>query len=133
MSSADTFLLFELMTSSEKQEVKELLDRSSSNSLGTFYVKTAVLKIICEFFNKMKGQDLLKAHSMPVHALMCEVEKYLIRQSAGKLPNLKELGKRFSISESTLKRHFKKRFGVTISTYFTEKKMQRGLLVEHNK
>jgi two-component system response regulator YesN len=58
------------------------------------------------------------------NSVICEVEQYLNSHIKGKLPVLKALAQKFSISESTLKRQFKKRLGVNISNYFINKKME---------
>jgi two-component system response regulator YesN len=47
----------------------------------------------------------------------------LCKRITGPLPDTKELAQQFFMSESTLKRKFKKRFGLSMSTYFIIKKM----------
>lgn len=118
----ESFLLFESMAESEKKLVEELLEISWKKSLGTFYIKSIVLKIISDFFSKRKETySGNKSHSV---GSIAEVEKFLNHHLAGTLPNLKTIAHQFSFSESTLKRHFKKKYGVNISTYFKQKKLE---------
>jgi len=103
-----------------------LLDRSWEKSLGTFYVKAVVLNVVYNFFDKVKEGEPLRIGNMHLDAVITEVEKYLLTQITGKLPNLKKLAALFSISQSTLKRHFTSRYGMTMSAYFTKKKMENA-------
>jgi AraC-like DNA-binding protein len=60
------------------------------------------------------------------------VEKWLCEHVTKEFPGTKVLAQQFTVSESTLKRHFRKKFGMTISAYVTSKKMQyaKGLVSE---
>ena len=118
-----SFSLLESMNGSEKEAVQELLNASSKKSFGLFYVKCQILKIACDFFYKIREREIF-TNNPCLDALMSEVEAYLCNHHTGQLPNLKDLAHHFSISESTLKRHFKKRYGVNLSTYFYQNKMK---------
>ena len=111
------------MNASEKKLVEELLNVSWKKSLGSFYIKSSILKIISDFFYKIKERKTfgLTGSSGDIITM---VENYLNNHLTEPLPNLKDLSSRFSISESTLRRHFKERYGMNISTWFTCKKMQ---------
>ncbi len=134
IDTTEPFLLPECMTLSEKKLIQELLEHSWEKSLGSFYIKSAVLKIISDFFYKIKDRETFNI-SNHLNSSISEVEKYLVQNVTGALPNLKELAGKFCISESTLKRHFKKNYGVNISTYFIYKKMEyaRQLMQEQKK
>jgi AraC-like DNA-binding protein len=131
-TTSSSLLLFESMTTTEKKSIIELFDDSWKKSLGSFYIKTALLKIISDFFYRIKERESFSANT--VDTVVIEVEKYLCNNLGGMLPNLKELGDKFCISESTLKRHFKKKYGVNMSTYFINKKMEYAcsLIQEEN-
>ena len=125
-------LLLEAMTSSDKMFIEELFDASLNKKLGTFYVKSAALKIVWDFFLKLKKEKC--SDNPSIGTSIIQIEKYLTSHLTGSLPNLKDLAQEFSISESTLKRHFKRRHGVNMSAYFHYKKMEYAhQLISENK
>lgn len=133
INSTNEFSLLESMSVSEKKMMEELLEESWKKSLGTFYIKSAVLKIVCDFFYKLKEkQGLNLTEASPVASIL-DIEKYLCDQILSPMPNLKDLANKFLMSESTLKRHFKKRYGVNMSNYFITKKMEYAKEVMENK
>jgi AraC-like DNA-binding protein len=129
------FSLVESMSVSEKKIIEELVENSWERPLGSFYIKSSVLNIVCDFFYKLKEKEdpnLAPASSI---ASLTKIEKYLSGQILSSLPNLKELSGKFNMSESTLKRHFKKRYKTTMSNYFNKKKMEyaQQLMSRENK
>jgi AraC-like DNA-binding protein len=134
ISSAASFPIFESMNTSEKKQIHELLDRSGEKWFGTFYIKAAVLDVVYNFFQKIRDVEDVQTTNFHLDTVLTEVEKYLCSHITGKLPNLKGIANRFSISESTLKRHFAKHFGRTMSAYFTMRKMEYAekLMQERN-
>jgi AraC-like DNA-binding protein len=128
------FSLLGSMTASEKKLVTELLKVSGKGSLGSFSIKCGVLKMISDFFLKLKERDTLTANYSCLEASIIKIEAFLSSQLRGRLPKMKDLEKEFAISASTLKRHFKKRFGENISTYFIRKKLDyaRNLIEEQH-
>jgi hypothetical protein len=123
ISVTKSFSLLESMNSSEKKLVQDLLDVSWKKSLGSFYIKFSVLKIISDFFYKIRERNTFSLND-PWFDTITKVEEYLNNHLTGAFPNLKDLAYKFSISESTLRRHFKKRYGVNMSTYFACKKAE---------
>jgi AraC-like DNA-binding protein len=122
--TSDCLLLLESMTTSEKKLILELFHDSWKKSLGSFYIKTVLFKIISDFFYRIKERDSFSINKLNVDATIIEIEKYLCNNLREMLPNLKDLAEKFSLSESTLKRHFRKKYGVNMSTYFINKKME---------
>lgn len=130
-----SFSLLQSMTSSEKKFIHDLLEASWEKTLGSFYIKSAVLKIISDFFYTIKQRETLNTNNISMDISMVEVERYLRHHLTRPLPNLKDLARKFSVSESTLKRRFKKKYGVNMSTYFIKKKMEyaQRLINEKNR
>jgi AraC-like DNA-binding protein len=119
----ESFLFFDSMNASEKKLVQELFDVSWKKSLGSFYIKSTILKIISDFFHKIKERKSF-ALTGSGDDIITMIENYLNNHLAEPLPDLKDLAPRFGISASTLRRHFKERNGMNISTYFICKKME---------
>jgi len=130
----ESISMLDSMDASEKKIVQELLDLSWKKSLGSFYIKSCVLKIVSDFFYKIKERETFSINNFVLDTLITKVEKYLTNDFTGTLPNLKDLADKFSLSESTLKRHFKKTYGVNMSSYFISKKMEyaRDLILQSN-
>ncbi len=133
LNTIESCSILESMTSSEKKVIQELLEASWEKSFGSFYIKSAVLKIVCDFFYKLKAKQTFNKSNVSPGTSIVEVERYLCDHLLLPLPNLKHLAGKFSVSEPTLKRHFKKRYGVNMSTYFTKKKMEYAQQLMHEK
>jgi AraC-like DNA-binding protein len=133
LALTDTFPLLECMTASETKDVHSLFDASSKTSLGSFYIKSGVLKIISDCFNKLKQRKTSSFPNMCHGAFIDVAERYLGNNLSGPLPDLKELAKKLCVSESTLKRHFKKKHGRNMSSYFIRKKMDQANFLMNEK
>ncbi|MFN2457837.1 MAG: helix-turn-helix domain-containing protein [Chitinophagaceae bacterium] len=119
------FVLIESIFSSEQDIISDLFENLISNPLGSIFIRSGVLNIASDFFSKIKQRrnlNLFNSYAYRGNAI-AEIEKLLTQSLCGTLPNLKDLSRKFSMSESTLKRHFKKIYGTNIYTYFLEKKM----------
>jgi AraC-like DNA-binding protein len=124
-NSENPFVVFESFTSSEQQVLNELFQNTTSNHLGLITIRAGALNLSSDFFNKVKERQnlgLFTSYAYRGNAI-AEIEKILTENICGTLPNLKELSGKFSMSESTLKRHFRRMYGTNIHAYFIEKKM----------
>lgn len=132
--AADMLSLTGSMSLSERKLVEEMINTRWQKHFGTFYIKSAVLKIISDFFHRLKERDTLPITNPCPKPSITEVEQYLSERITGPLPDLKALAHQFSMSECTLKRQFKKRYGINMSTYFIRKKMEyaRQMMQEKN-
>ena len=122
--NASSFPLLGSMTSADKNLVTRLLEISGKHSLGSLNIKCGVLKLISDFFLKLKERDAITSSYGCEDESVNKVEHYLMTQLSGRLPKVKDLGKQFSISGSTLKKCFKKKFGENISSYFIRRKLE---------
>jgi AraC-like DNA-binding protein len=131
--AAESFPLLEYMNASEKKLVLELIG-SSENAFGSFYIKSCVLKLISDFFIKVKEREDVSFGTNHVDALLAEIEKELCDHVTGKMPKLEHIASKYRLSLSTLKRQFAKKFGVNLFRYFISKKMEyaRRLINEEN-
>lgn len=133
LDTTASFSLLESMSISEKGMIQELLDASWEKAFGSFYIKSVVLKIIYDFFSTLSEKQTFNTNDVLPCTAITEVEKYLHDHISGPLPNLKNLADKFVISESTLKRRFKRRHGVNMSTYFLHKKIEYAKQIMENK
>jgi AraC-like DNA-binding protein/FixJ family two-component response regulator len=120
------------ITQEERKVLEELLHGVVSQQyITSFHIKTVVLKLMCDFLYRIKGEQPSEENS-GIRGTLDKVEQYLDQHITKEFAGTKALAEQFSISESTLKRHFRKKYGVTISAYITSKKMQyaRGLVGE---
>jgi AraC-like DNA-binding protein len=126
IDSPETFALIEYMNDSEKRQVQELVGNSLKKSTGSFYLKSTILKIISDFFTKIRERESLSINNHKQAVLINEAEKLLCSYSNRTMPCLKELSCKYDLSESTIKRYFKKRHGTTMYNYFINKKMEHA-------
>jgi AraC-like DNA-binding protein len=120
--SPESFSLIDSMNSSQKILIEELLNELWRTALGTFYIKTSVLNLVSDFFYKLKEK---KFPRYPISGIpVTEIEKDLRNNLLEPLPDLRKMADLFFMSESTMKRHFKKQYGMNMSTYFMREKMK---------
>jgi AraC-like DNA-binding protein len=134
IDTSQPFSLLECMDATERKTVQELLANSWKKPFGTFYIKASVLKIVSDFFYRIKDRETLSFNNYCLDTLVVEVKNHLVEHLTGSMPDLKLLASKFSVSDSTLKRHFRKKYGVNMSTYFFQKKMEyaRQLMRDDN-
>jgi AraC-like DNA-binding protein len=99
------------------------LSATNEQRFRSFYIKTVALQLVCDFLHRLKDEQSFMKMNSP-QATPDEVEQWLCEHVTKEFPGTKVLAQQFTVSESTLKRHFKKKFGMTISAYLTGKKMQ---------
>jgi AraC-like DNA-binding protein len=113
----------EMMNGDEKKWLGTIIGTVKNTPYKTFYIKSRAIKAISDLFQKLiVRSDLLMSNGQPRDRLM-EIEQHLCSNIAAPLPDLKALAQQFHMSESTLKRKFKERYGVNMSAYFSKKKM----------
>lgn len=115
--------LFQNMKQDERTVLENILNSSRQQQLRLLNIKAVALKLTCDFLYTLKTEQPFHGRT-GMHGIIDEVELYLCAHVTKKFAGTKALAEQFSISESTLKRQFKKKFGVTISAYLTKKKMQ---------
>lgn len=121
--ATENIIISDAMTSAEKEQIEELFNLSKENQFGTFYVRTAVLKIMIDFLRDLDVERFIKVNTT-IRSTIDEAKNYLRKHVATGIPDLKALAKELSLSESTLKRQFKKHTGLTMSAFFIQSKME---------
>lgn len=117
------FEAFRRMTPEERSTLEELIQGAEKNHFRAFYTKAVALQVVGDFLFRLKEEQLFLSRNALQNTLK-EVRQWLCEHITKEFSGTRALAKKFSISESTLKRHFRKKFGVTISAYITSKKMQ---------
>lgn len=130
--ATDPFIFFESYSHCEETLINSLYGREA-RLIGKFFYHSKAFNIVTEFFTKIADRRSL--HSGPdlyYEQTMIDIEKKLIENLANVMHNAGKLAQEFGLSESTMKRYFKRRYGKNIYRYFLEKKMNlaRELLEE---
>lgn len=121
---SDRMTFAETVSAAEKLWLAETIKASAHTVCKTFFIKSAALKVITSVFEKFSRNPDFLTSTQSCQTQMNQVEQLLISKVQDPLPNLKELAQQFFMSESTLKRKFKQRFGLSMSVYFLQKKME---------
>lgn len=128
------FVVFESLNNNEKMVISNLFQNKYHQSFGKFFFRSKALNLLTEFFLKMHCRISSQRGTALYHEQqIINAEKKLMNNLQGGLPDIKSLATELSISESTLKRYFKKIYGKNIYEYYLEKKMihARQLLDMH--
>src|SRR5215218_2369063 len=116
--------LMQFMTIAEKKRIVDLIASTPKKFGGSFFVKSAILKIVSDFFLKIQTQKIPGPNNCPKQKTLADIKDLVEAQIREGSLNVKKLAHQFCKSESTLKRHFKKVYGINIAGYFTLKKME---------
>jgi AraC-like DNA-binding protein len=118
-------VFFETFSIDDYRMVSEIMEKVLNNEWDIIFFKSRVLTLMGEVLKNIFNKKSTESGRTPVHAdLMMEVEKKLNSILHEKLPNLKEIAKEFSMSDSTLKRQFKQVYGKAVYEYYLYKKME---------
>lgn len=106
--------------------LEDMQDLMSKNRGDPFYARTKTLSILHDIFRRLQTiqSSDKKEGNIQLHAKMLAVEKILDEYLDKNLPSIKTIAKQVALSESTLKRNFKKVYGVSIYEFYLKKKMQ---------
>ncbi|HZI54330.1 MAG TPA: AraC family transcriptional regulator, partial [Chitinophagaceae bacterium] len=119
----DRITIKEMMSGDEKKWLGKLIGAVQNMPYKTFYIKSGALKAVSDLFQSIIVRpDLFITNGHPRDRIT-EIEQYLCNNITAPLPDLKVLAQQFCMSESTLKRKFKERYGLNMSAYFHNKKM----------
>src|SRR5215218_8206581 len=108
-------LLLGSMTVEDKKRVADLVIGCSKKQLELFHIKSAVLKITSDFFKKVQSEELVSLQNCAEQHIL-DIRKFFLANDNGFKPDIKTLAAHFAVSESTIKRYFKKQYGTTLST-----------------
>lgn len=137
LKAPSSAFFFESYNALEEKMIHDIYASLDARHFGSLFIKSRVWTIINEFITKAAERRSLLA---PVHVDVYEerirlVESRLIQCLDTSLPSTKKLAREFALSESTLKRSFKRKYGMSVSNYYLDKKMiyARQLIHEKNK
>lgn len=105
------------------EDMQELMSKGRGDP---FYARTKTLSILHDIFRRLQHVQTgdKNDNNLLLHTKMLTVEKILDEYLDKNLPSLKEIAKQVTLSESTLKRNFKKVYGISIYEFYLKKKMQ---------
>ncbi len=115
-------------SNSEEIEAKELFKEVNSFQ-SLLLIKSHVYDLIYRILftvAKLKKDSKAKELTTNYSMLVKEVEKIINLSLKTNMPSITEIAKRLFVSESTLKRQFKKVYGVNIYHYYLEMKMKKA-------
>jgi AraC-like DNA-binding protein len=105
------------------EDMQELM---STDRGDPFYARAKTLSLLHDIFRRLQAiqPDDKKESTVQLHTKMLAVEKILDEYLDKNLPPIKTIAQQVSLSESTLKRNFKKVYGISIYEFYLKKKMQ---------
>lgn len=134
-ASAEPFVLFESLSLLERKISENLFDNQENKGLGKFCWRSRAMNLVTAFFLKIAERPSLQPDAINHKEQIAVVEKQLLENIYKGLPDIKTMAQKASVSESLLKRYFRKIYGKNIYSYFQEKRMvcAKQLLTEKNK
>lgn len=105
------------------EDMHELINSGRGDA---FFAKTKTLSLLHDIFRRLQDVPTgdKKENIERLQAKMLTVEKILDEYLDKNLPSIATIAKQVALSESTLKRNFKKVYGISIYEFYLKKKMQ---------
>jgi len=131
---ADPFVLFESFSLVERKVNESLFAYMDQREFGKFFWRSRVLNLVTAFFSRIA--DRRSVHNDAAHKeQIAAVQQQLVENIYKGLPDIGTMAKNADVSESLLKRYFRKIYGENIYSYYQEKRMicAKRLLTEKNK
>lgn len=130
--SAPGSLVLESITRDDKYLLQEL-ERHIMNTAAPhdFFIRHHTLSLVISFLEKIFLKDPAGLFGPVLFPQMTAVREKVAEYIYGKLPTLRNLAREFALSESSLQRHFKLAFGVTVYEYYLEIKMKKAFELLH--
>jgi AraC-like DNA-binding protein len=126
MKQDGPFVLVKRLSKYEMIHIKEFFNHALATST-TLLIRAYTYYFLHQSFDHITNKRLTVEVSRPhtnYEELIAEVENKIIQSIRSQIPCIKELAKECYLSESTLKRYFKKAFGKNIYEYYLTKKME---------
>jgi AraC-like DNA-binding protein len=121
------FVMFESLTQIEERVISSLFQSQDQRSFGKFFFRSKALNVMIEFFLKIRGRiSSLHGTTLYHEKQITAAERKLMQNLDKGLPDIRLIASELSISESTLKRYFKRVYGKNMYEYFLEKKMAQA-------
>jgi AraC-like DNA-binding protein len=126
-----SFILSKLCSTSVLMSVNKLFDALTATNDQQLQVNAVATSLVVEFLHKALNSNIPVAQgSNDAHFLkVMEAEVILQAHLQKNLPCVSDIAQLVSLSESTLKRHFKVIFGKSLYEYYLEKKMNLAKLL----
>jgi AraC-like DNA-binding protein len=112
------------MDQNERQQVERIIANTELAQFQFFHLKAAVHNLLTDLFRKFNQIPSKKLTAKPVEDAIETAKNVLLENLRTSLPELNKLAARLGKSESTLKRQFKKRYGVSMSAFYYAEKMR---------
>ena len=117
------------ITARHRKILLALLNDTEQTYLPELFIKSRVLKLTEEFLNNLCSRGL---KSMPEFAnlkdfnALVNVENFITRHFTTEFPSIETLAKAAYMSESKLKKLFKKAYGMAIYQYYQKNRMHKA-------
>jgi len=127
----NSFILSKLCSTSVLMSVNKLFDTLTNINNQQAQVSELTTSLVVDFVHKaLNSNALVVQGSNDAHFLkVMEAEVILQAHLQKNLPCVSDIAQQVSLSESTLKRHFKVIFGKSMYEYYLEKKMNLAKLI----
>jgi AraC-like DNA-binding protein len=133
---ADPFVQFESLSMVERRVNDGLFEHINQKEFGKFFWRSRVLNLLTAFFLRISDRRSMQDDGTVSHEeKIASVQKQLVDNIYKGLPDIGTMAKQAAVSESMLKRYFRKVYGENIYSYYQEKRMicAKRLLMEKNK
>ncbi len=121
--------MVDFITAKHRKILLALLNDTEQTYLPELFIKSRVLKLTEEFLNNLCRRGLKSmpefANPKDFHALV-NVENLITKQYATEFPSIETLAKAAYMSESKLKKLFKKAYGMAIYQYYQKNRMHKA-------
>lgn len=128
LQSTSPVLFFESTSPADYLVLRKAHATILSGLRDNLKIKSGILTLLSCFFHSVpqKKPDEVISNQFMYRDKMLKVEEFLLAHIQKKLPHIETIARSVAMSESSLKRHFKKMFGQCIYDHYLQLKMEHA-------
>jgi AraC-like DNA-binding protein len=121
--------IIDFISAKQRKILNDIFNRSENTAMPELFIKSRVLRLTEQFLSALCRKGLTEVpeftNQKDFQALL-KVETVLLQNFAGQFPSIESLAKTALMSESKLKKLFKKAFGLAPYEYYQKNRMHKA-------
>lgn len=108
--------------------INTILDKGENGIKNRLKLKIKTLEVINNFIEKLNGDDIINRPELSEKDIrkLHKAQQFLLDNITSKFPSVESVSKKVGMSETKLKKDFKKLFGITLLQYFQQNQIDRA-------
>lgn len=108
--------------------IETILDKGENGVKNRLKLKIKSFEVINSFLEKLNSIDIVKREELPEKDIrkLFKAQQFLLENITSKFPSIEVISKKIGMSETKLKKDFKRLFDITLLQYFQQNQIDRA-------